>query len=481
MLLRRAALAPVVLLISCLQAEPSPIALSHEGFPIVQGEPADPSDYPSTVALTDPKGDAFCSGTLIGKNVVITAAHCLDGTPAEEIRVVYGFAVPAEAPDFALREVSQTIIHPDYDSDPPTDVYGMGESNDVGLVVLKDPIEDGVVTPVLPPSLVEQELTPNRLVHIVGFGVTDMATQSSGVLYKAITPHVRHIEWEMLAGRPGEPDTCYGDSGGPAYVVTGGVLHLAGITSRAYAKAVNPCGEATIYSLAPAHLAWIESTVGPLEGATDAGFEGGGWPPQDASADTSLLDVIATCIPPDSECNPVTNEGCGQGEVCQLDWAESRVSCMKTASPAKPGGTCDETSLFCMPGFLCGKSIKCEKACCSDADCPDGISCKHLGTLLGDIGTCGVIPWDASVADAAPDVIETDASEAGADAGEKDAGQKDAAQDAGLGDGSAATVDAPRIESASGGCSMSRSRVSSSRVAWSLMAAAAALLSSRRR
>lgn len=451
MLFRRLALAPIALLISCVQTEPTPLALSHAEFPIVMGELADPSDYPSTVALTDPKGDTFCSGTLIGKNVVVTAAHCLDGTPATEIRVVYGFSKPAEAPDSALREVSLAVMHPDYDAEPPTDVYGMGESNDVAVVVLKEPVDGAVVTPVLPVSLVDQELTPNRPVHIVGYGVTDAASQKAGVLYKAITPHVRHIEWEMLAGRPGEPDTCYGDSGGPGYVVVGGVLYLAGITSRAYAKAINPCGEATIYTLAPAHLAWIESVAGPLEGATDAGFEGGGWPPQDASADSALLDVQASCLPPDSECNPLTNEGCDQakGEVCQLDWAKSRVQCHVVSAPVKPGGTCDETSLFCMPGFLCGRTIKCEKACCSDADCPEGISCKPMGTLLGDVGTCGVIPWDASVPDAAPDAAES--ADAADEADAEDSGSK---VEAGLADGSAAVLSDVQIEGAHGGCSV---------------------------
>ncbi len=379
---------------------------------IVGGEPASASDYPSTVAVTDPDGDPFCSGTLIGPRLVVTAAHCVEGRSVDDTRVVYGWEMPSHAPASERRLPSFVAAHPDYDPGAPQDPYGLGQTNDIGAIVLADPVANAVIAPVLPAGDLDTELTPGRAMHIVGYGVFDELSQQSGRLYRGITPHVRHIPWELLAGLPGEPDTCFGDSGGPAYIVSKDTLWLVGATSRAWAGAINPCGESTIYSVVPAFVDWLSSLPGAdIDGGiVDGGFEGGGWPPQDA-AGGSLLDVAPTCIPPTSRCNPLTNEGCdtAAGQTCRLDVRMSRVWCDDTASIAGSGAICDETNRLCKPGYHCGPSIKCEKLCCSDDDCPPGVPCRSLVTLLGDIGTCGVVYDDASASDGRTD------AEAGAD------------------------------------------------------------------
>lgn len=401
--------------------------------PIVGGVPASTSDYPSTVAITDPDGSPFCSGTLVGPALVVTAAHCLEGRSIDDTRVVYGFTNPSTATEADRRVPSLVIVHPNYAPGAAQDAYGMSASNDVGAIVLQSPIEEGVVTAILPEALVEQLLTPGTPMHIAGYGVNSNTTQQSGILYRAVTPHVRHVPTELLAGLPGHPDTCFGDSGGPAYVIVDGTLWLAGATSRAWAGAINPCGESTIYTMIPHYAPWLASLGADLDGGqTEGGFEGGGWPLGGDASDAKTIDVDPACLPVSSECNPMTNEGCdtAAGQACRLDPRKATLRCEDGPNTVGPGGMCDQSGRLCRAGLHCGASIKCETLCCTDADCPKGTPCTPLVTLLGNIGSCGVVYEDAATPDAA-EKSEAAAQDAANDTAEEDeASAPDAGNDA---------------------------------------------------
>jgi MYXO-CTERM domain-containing protein len=427
----------------------------------------------------------------VAPTVVVTAAHCVDNHGPSDLRVVYGHAIPEQAPTSERRLVSQAVAHPGYQPNAPLDAYGLGPVNDIGVLVLEEPIEGAIVTPILPNDQVDPVLYPNRVMHIVGFGIHDTNTQASGVLYKGLTPHVRHVPSELLGGRTGEPDACFGDSGGPAYVVDNNTLWLVGATSRAWEHAVQPCGHATVYTLVPHFTKWIESVGGVLDGGVvDGGFHGGGWDASD-EPDGALLDGNPTCVPLNSACHPLTNEGCdaAAGEACRFDAKAGTVACFAGANVVEPGKTCDQTSRFCMPGFFCGASIRCEKVCCSDADCPDGVPCTPLISLLGDIGTCGPVSMvvDAGVPDALPDAladvpvdsgasdapISHDAGDAAPDSLDDGGGDaaKDAEQDADFGPPDA-------IEP---GCACAQGPSPASGVPWLLLASTVGIGWARRR
>lgn len=485
-------LLPIVALLgvtACGDQSPS----SQEGpsiarpIPVVGGEPAALGDYPSTVALVDPSGNSFCSGTLVSPTLVVTAAHCLEDwggnvISPSEVRVVYGYLTPKSAPSSERRAVASVHKHPQYQPYASTDSDGMGHTNDIGALVLQAPIDNGIVAPILPAVDVEAELTPGREVHIAGYGIYNYNQQKDGTLYKAITPHVRHIQWEMLAGQPGEPDTCNGDSGGPAYLVVNGALFLTGITSRAWAKSTEPCGDGGIYTIASEYVSWLESFGGELDGgATEGGFEGGGWDAttQDAGA---MLDASASCLALTNVCNPVTNEGCDEskGEACRMDSAGTS-SCHVGANDQPAGALCDDTSRFCEVGYHCGESIRCEQYCCTSADCTGGGTCTPLSTSGGTLGTCGVPAKPDAAADAAaqPDSSAQDAqADATVQDGQADAG--DPTQDGGEQEAGAVTEPQKRVIDGAGcGCSAPAGR--SSGGALVVAALAGALVLARRR
>ncbi len=391
---------------------------ARRSMPVVGGEPAEVGDYPSTVSLMMNQGggvwESSCTGTLVAPTVVVTAAHCLQdwyGSPisTNEVRIVYGYTDPASAPASERRTLASIHPNPDYDPYASTDSDGLGETMDIGVMVLSEPIENAVVTPILPASEVDDVLVAGAEVHVVGYGINNINTWDSGILYKAVTPYIRHIPTEMLAGSPGNPDSCNGDSGGPAYVMVGGSLYLVGITSRAWKKSQAMCGDGGIYTIASAYLPWLQGIVGDL----DAGVV-------DVVSDVTLLDASDTCLPLTSACHPLTNEGCdgAAGEACQVSGAG--MACHEGPNETQLGEVCDQTDRFCAAGLHCGASLRCERVCCSDADCPQGGPCTPISGAIGTLGTCGVEEVDAgqdAEPDAGPDAEPDAAGGAGGTAG----------------------------------------------------------------
>ncbi len=390
-----------------------------KAFPVVGGEVASPDDYPSTVALTDSTGEPFCTGTLVAPKTVVTAAHCLD-QGSGDVWVAYGVTHPASLSQSELHEVVKALPHPDYDPMAKKDPDGMGLVNDIGVVVLKEPIAGAKVTPVLPPDEIDPMLYPNRDIHIAGYGIYEMPW-TSGDLYKAVTPHVRHVDTEMLAGKPGKPDTCNGDSGGPAYVLKGCELWLVGVTSRAWAKSTDYCGDGGLYTLASRYIAWLEAESGEdVSPANATGLTVGVC--EDAGAGDVVIDVLADvdgkCFPATSACNPLTNDGCdgAKGEVCTLDEYGEAV-CESGVHTVEQGGLCDQTSLLCKSGTYCGGAYKCARFCCTSADCEPGGTCKQIPTAAGTLGTCSPIVVPDAGVDEGPEAGPEPGPEPGPEAG----------------------------------------------------------------
>jgi secreted trypsin-like serine protease len=207
----------------------------------------------------------FCSGVLIDKSWVLTAAHCVQGMSASEIQVAVG-AYDLTKFTGGRTPVKSIRIHPQYSS---TSLY-----NDIALVEL------GVPSPVAPIALFSGESADNtppsllgRLVTVLGWGLADSATSwyYPEILRQVNLPVVADSTCNAIYTYPISPaqfcagyyegkDACEGDSGGPAVVQVDGRWVHAGIVSAGVSCQLY-YGWYGKYTRTSAHLAFIRQSV----------------------------------------------------------------------------------------------------------------------------------------------------------------------------------------------------------------------------
>jgi len=195
---------------------------------------------PWMVALVD-RGVAnaydgqFCGGSLINTQWVLTAAHCLEDTSAQEVDAIIG-RFQLSSSNGERIHVDQIIIHPQYDAELT--------ENDIALLHLSHSATAGAPIDIIDDAR-EQYDDAGLIAHVTGWGVipesggnfpdklhgvdVPIATQTAcSNAYDETIPGMM-----LCAGQPqGGADSCQGDSGGPLVVQDGnGGWLQAGIVS----------------------------------------------------------------------------------------------------------------------------------------------------------------------------------------------------------------------------------------------------------
>ncbi|AKT43598.1 S1 family peptidase [Chondromyces crocatus] len=169
-------------------------------------------------------GVPACTGSLIGPDRVLTAAHCVGKLPAASFVVLFGdvsdpgrgeLGAGLEGLLFRVREIR---VHPEFNA--------LTLAHDAAVLRLEG------VAPVAPVVLGDQlDAAPERgmAARVVGFG---RAEAPPPFAKREGTVAVTEVSAVELVYESAPAMTCDGDSGGPVFMTVGDEERLWGVTSR---------------------------------------------------------------------------------------------------------------------------------------------------------------------------------------------------------------------------------------------------------
>jgi secreted trypsin-like serine protease len=214
---------------------------------VVGGTAVPNGKYPFVTALLDRRngstayGQQFCGGSLIDKDSVLTAAHCVVRTSPRPLRVTVGRTV-LNSDQGQVRRISRIFIHPDY-REKCRNCY------DAAVLKLGNSVS-GIAPIKLAASNQNALENAGRKARIAGWGNTHKQTPPfysepdnyPNRMHAATVPLVsdaraikaygsRYDPSLMVAAGKEGKDTCQGDSGGPMWAKTPRGRRQIGITS----------------------------------------------------------------------------------------------------------------------------------------------------------------------------------------------------------------------------------------------------------
>lgn len=250
------------------------LALAHNASaaalppPVVGGSRVPAGKWRDVVVVV--ARDSICTGTLIAPDIVLTAGHCIESEPIEVITDSIDYGLPNGGGDRI--KVKWSRAYPRWE-----DRY------DVGVIMLEH-VARGRARTVAAACSTRELLVPGAPVHVVGFGlatsrgdddnttlreadvpVIDPTCTTDSACQTSIAPH-----GEFVAGGSGT-DSCFGDSGGPAYLETPDGPALVGVVSRGRARSGTPCGHGGVYVRADKVVSWIQGVTGTRIARTSCG------------------------------------------------------------------------------------------------------------------------------------------------------------------------------------------------------------------
>lgn len=327
--------------------------------PIIGGT-VDKGD-PSVVLMKAEQGGMgwWCTGTVIARRLVLTAAHCVeDATAGTKIRVMFGY-------DQSQAKASDYVQVKEWHADPQYMVTNnIAAGHDAAVLILAS----DALAPALPINRAPMtKAMVGSPVHVVGFGNDNGQAGTGSGLKREIHTTLHSLEQGVINVGKGGQTTCQGDSGGPSFMEIGGKTVIVGITSYGEMGCVSH-GSSTRVDLS---AAWIDPFIEANGGAPDDGGGSGGADPGGdggdggAGGDGPGGDGGAgggpdECVP-DCGGRECGGDGCGGtcGACAAGESCSAAGQCQKPPSPggcaeAEPNGGTGSANAVCAGGTMTG-------------------------------------------------------------------------------------------------------------------------------
>ncbi|WP_413584800.1 S1 family peptidase [Bdellovibrio sp. HCB274] len=251
--------------VACSRQQASDVLPVHgKNAAIIGGEAVSSEGYArkATVGIYY-RGKVSCTGVLISKNLVVTAAHCVKWV--NDVSVGFGEALLEED---KLKSVQHIIIHPDFKIVQvpipwnPSEMHPTSQKDIALLKLSEDAPEE--FTPVGIYQDTDKIPLDSKLL-LAGFGVTDDSEHTAAKSLNEVTVSLFALADDYLViDQRDKKGACFGDSGGPAYISEAGTWYVAGITHGTRPGYTNCIQEADYTSLSK-HTEFIVKTAEMLQ------------------------------------------------------------------------------------------------------------------------------------------------------------------------------------------------------------------------
>lgn len=242
---------------------------------VINGSPVVKTDsiYWSVVRIIERRADGLwiphCTGVIYSKNIILTAAHCLDDKQSENLRIAF------EAQPFTIeqQEYESTSIDPltafntsrilSYEVHPG---YSLAKKeNDVAVIRTENNHPDGFKAFSLLSSEAAKKLAHGKehVYTIAGYGLfAANPVAESEVLRK--TNVIGTIKDQLIyVDQKSGTGGCFGDSGGPALIRLDSKIYLAGLTQGGVGTSPY-CDQLGTWTYIPNVLTYIMAAVSRL-------------------------------------------------------------------------------------------------------------------------------------------------------------------------------------------------------------------------
>ncbi len=333
--------------------------------------PLDGAQQNAIVGITDRfTAGAFCSGTLVSVDVVLTAQHCVEGYDADDLVVLFG--IDEFAPVLELNSVDVRATDPD---------------TDIALIRLESAPPADIARPL--PIAIEapDQADVGTLVEAAGYGDTQDGSEGRFFVTELFDSFDAGF---ITVNGQGERGVCFGDSGGPLMQVSdAGDVRVLGTLSYGDEK----CTNFDSFARADAQRAFIEEWTGP----TPAGV------PEPCSAGVTVEGACSVEQSLVTYCQDgfIVRDACGANEICaRAPNATTTVRCIphdaSSCGAVTRFGACDgETLTWCDDDVVRARACDACSERCLLTNEVEGFAC--VPSDCGSLDATGVCEGDVSL------------------------------------------------------------------------------------